>query len=125
MKYVFLVILCFCLLFIGFHPGYLVPDENGAFSVPTFTEVFGFGYELTFGTIEMGTSIFKGPEAFLLRFESWSRTVFGNFTIFDFLDQFTDKFPILRQLKEFVEFVIAPLQDDFGDLVEWIKDKLN
>ena len=125
MKYVFIVILCFSLLFLGFHPGYLVPDENGAFSVPTFTEVFGFGYTLTFGTIEMATSIFNGPEAFLLHFESWFKNIFGDYTIVDFIDQFTDKLPVIRQLKDFVEFVVAPLQDDFSDLVDWIKGKLN
>ena len=126
MKNVFIVILVFTLLFVGFHPGYLVPNpETGTFSTPSFSEVFGFGYELTFGTIELATSIFKGPDAFFQRFEAWSSKVFGTYTIFDFIDAFTDKLPVIRQLKEFVEFVISPLSEDFSDLVEWIQDKLN
>ena len=125
MKNIFIVILCFTLLFLGFHPEYFErDDESGEFLVPSFTEIFGFGYELTFGTIETATSIFKGPEAFVARFKQWRVCIFGDVTVLDFIDNFTDRLPVIRELKEVVELVIAPLSDDFADLVDWIRDKI-
>lgn len=125
MRNIFIVILCFTLLFVAFHADtYLSPNENGEFATVSFEEIFGFGLELTVGTFQVLTSIFKGPTVFYNRFTQWRKVVFGDFTLIDFIDNFTDRFPALRITKDFVESVLSPLQDVFEDLSEWIREKL-
>lgn len=119
-KKIFVVILSFVLLFVAFHPAYLEPGAG----FPTFDEMFDFGYEITIGTVEVGASIFKGPSAFLTRFDKWRRAVFGDVTLLDFLDELTDRLPVIRTLKNFVEGVLEPLSDSFKDLTAWIKDHI-
>lgn len=122
-KNIFVLILVFVLLFVAFNPSYLDPTLEP--QLPTFSEIFLFGYELTVGSVEVVTSIFKGPDAFLERFSSWRSNVFGEFTVLDFLDSFTDRIPVVRTLKRFAENVIAPLDDVFTDLSDWIRRKLD
>ena len=122
-KKIFVLILVFVLLFVAFNPSYLDPTLES--ELPTFSEIFLFGYELTVGSVEVVTSIFKGPEAFLERFSMWRSNVFGEFTVLDFLDSFTDRIPVVRTLKRFAENVIAPLDDVFTDLSDWIRRKLD
>ena len=122
-KNIFILILVFVLLFVAFNPSYLYPEEQK--TLPTFSEIFLFGYELTVGSVEVLTSIFKGPEAFLERFSTWRSNVFGEFTVLDFLDSFTDRIPVVRTLKRFAENVISPLEDVFSDLSDWIRRKLD
>lgn len=120
-------------------------------------KAFEFGYELTIGTFEVVTSIFKGSDAFFSRFDQWKETLFGDIKLFDFLFGFierviqalidwidtavdelnvlVDKLPVIGPLKRFmdscfdvlmrlIQNVIAPLEESFADLVQWIKDKL-
>ena len=120
-------------------------------------KAFEFGYELTLGTFEVITSIFKGSDAFFSRFDQWKETLFGDIKLFDFLFGFierliqalidwidtavdelnvlVDKLPVIGPLKRFIDSclgtlmkfiqnVIAPLENVFGDLVQWIKDML-
>ena len=94
---------------------------TGMFS---FDDIFSFGYELTIGTVEVVTSIFKGPEAFVERFNQWRVCIFGDVTVFDFIDNFTDRLPVIREIKNFVKDVIEPLNEDFGNLVTWIQEKI-
>ena len=123
MKNILLLILCFTLLFVAFHPEYKSP--SGLYGTPSFSDIFGFGYELTFGTLEVVVSIFDGPSALIARFTTWRKAIFGDNTIISYLDTFTDKLPIVRTLKNFAEFVIQPLEDVFIDLSEWIRNKLD
>ena len=118
---IFAVILIFTLLFIAFNPEYMVPDAE----MPRFSDVFVFGYEIIVGPFEIMKSAFDGPDAFVSRFSQWRSNVFGEITLLDFLDNITDRVPVLRNVKNFVESVIAPLEDVFGDLSEWIRKKLD
>ena len=119
MKNILILFLCFTLLFVAFHPDYM---SSG---VPSFSEIFGFGYELTIGTLEVFVSVFKGPDALITRFTQWRTVIFGENTIISFLDAFTDRLPIVRTLKDFAESVIQPLEDVFSDLAEWLRKKLD
>ena len=121
MRNIFVLILCFTLLFIAFHPDYLNPDPNTEeYVVPDFTEIFAFGYELTFGTIEVFVSIFNGPEALIERFDQWRVAVFGDYTLVSFLDSITDRIPLIRGIKDFFD----PLIDEMSDFGDWVKDKI-
>ena len=40
------------------------------------------------------------------------------------LNIFVDKLPVLGPIKRFVDKVLSPLEDVFGDLAQWIRDKL-
>ena len=117
---IFILILCFVLLFVAFNPLVLEPDAE----LPTFNEMFAFGYEITIGTVEMAASIFKGPDVFIDRFSIWRINVFGENTIVSYLDRITDDLPVVRTLKNFAETVLSPLEDVFSDLSEWIRDKI-
>ena len=119
-KKIFAVILTFVLLFVAFHPSYLEPGAE----FPTFDEMFDFGYEITVGTIEVAVSIFQGPSKFLTRFDKWRHAVFGDVTLLDFLDELTDRLPVIRTLKNFVEGVLEPLSDSFENISNWIKEHL-
>ena len=122
-KNIFILILVFVLLFVAFNPSYLDPSLEP--ELPTFSEIFLFGYELTIGTFEVFTSIFRGPEALHERFSIWRDHIFGDFTVLDFLDSFTDRLPVIRTLKRFAENVIAPLEDVFTDLTDWVRRKID
>ena len=119
-KKIFVVILSFVLLFVVFHPSYLEPSSG----FPTFDEMFDFGYEITVGTIEVAVSIFQGPSKFLARFDKWRHVVFGDTTLLDFIDELTDRLPVIRTLKNFVEGVLEPLSDSFENISNWIKEHL-
>lgn len=118
---VVIFILCLVLLFVAFNPEYLYPSDNPEEdNFPSFSEMFAFGYELTFGSLEVFVSVFKGPEALITRFTQWRTVVFGEFTIISFLDSFTDRIPIIRGIKDFFE----PLIDEMSDFGDWVKDKI-
>ena len=118
---IFVVILVFVLLFVAFNPTYLSSESE----LPTFSRIFVFGYELTVGSVEVLISVFKGPGALADRFAAWRVNVFGQVTVFDFIDNFTDRLPVVRTLKGFVEAVISPLQDVFAELSTWIRNRLD
>ena len=92
--------------------------------VPEFSEIFTFSYELTIGSLEVVSCIFKGPDAFLTRFSVWRSNVFGDVRIIEYIDNFTDQMPVLRDLKSFAESVITPLKDVFSDIAEWVREKI-
>ena len=114
-------ILVFVLLYLAFHQAYLDPS-NG---VPEFSDIFTFSYELTVGSLEVVSCIFKGPDAFLTRFSVWRSNVFGDVRIIEYIDNFTDQMPVLRDLKSFAESVITPLKDVFSDIAEWVREKIS
>lgn len=119
---------------------------NVSFDDDAYGGIFNFGYELTIGTFEVVTSIFKGPDKFFERFSSWRTTLFGEVKLFDFitgwftrsidlLNDLADKLPVIGPLKGFIdncletligfiENVIGPLEDSFSNLVNWIRDKI-
>ena len=114
--------------------------------MPSFNDSFSFGYELTIGTFEVVASIFKGPDALFSRFEQWRVTLFGDVKLFDFvtkwiskcitiLNDIAESLPVIGPLKRFIDSsleplegfidkVLEPLEDVFGNLAEWIRDKI-
>ena len=103
--------------------------------MPSFNGAFSFGYELTIGTIEVVTSIFKGPEAFFDRFDQWRVTVFGDVTVWgfltsiversiDFLDSIALKIPVVRELKQVIDNILLPFENIISDVVDWINEKI-
>ena len=131
---------------------------DASFDQVDYNEVFDFGYELTIGTLEVATSIFRGSDEFFSRFDRWKSVLFKDVNIIEFIfdlfdriikyaidwigesfnlvKEFVDKLPIIGPLSRFVDScldvfigfiqnVIAPLEDVFGDLSKWIRDKLN
>ena len=102
----------------------------------SFNDIFGFGYELTIGTFEVITSIFKGPDVFFARFDQWRITLFGDVTILgfllsivdrsiEFLDSIVLKIPILKDIKPVIDDIIMPFKNLVYDLVTWIDEKIH
>lgn len=101
----------------------------------SFDTAFDFGYELTIGSLQVLTSIFKGPDAFFTRFDQWRATIFGDVTLFgfltaaversvDFLDSVASKIPVVREINTVLDDVFMPFRRIIQDLVEWLDDKI-
>lgn len=103
--------------------------------VSSYNDVFSFGYELTIGSFEVVTSIFKGPNVLFARFEQWRDTLFGDVKLFDFifkwistivdnLNKIAESLPVIGPLKRFVDNILAPFESIFKDILEWAKEKI-
>lgn len=104
-------------------------------SALSFDDIFAFGYELTIGTFDVVTSVFKGPDAFFDRFDQWKTTIFGDVTVFgflttiversvDFLDSIVLKIPVVREIKEVIDSILLPFKNIIRDVVDWIDEKM-
>lgn len=104
-------------------------------SSATYDDIFGFGYELTIGTFEVITSIFKGPDVFFARFDQWRITLFGDVTILgflysfftrclDFLNDVAYSLPLIRDIKYVIDFVLKPFESIISPLDNWLKNNL-
>ena len=131
MKNAFVLILCFTLLFLAFNPGVF---ENGS-DFPTFFEIFEFGYAITFGTVDLFVSVFKGPEVFFEKFDIWRSVLFDKITLFSFLSAFVDRsidfldsivyrIPVVKEIKHVIDTIILPFEDKISDILEWVTEKI-
>ena len=132
-KNIFIVILCFALLFLAFNPEYMSSDYTDLHGMPSFSEVFVFGYELTVGTVELLTSILKGPDAFFDKFDQWRTTLFGEDVKFvdflsrlvtrsiEFLDQIARQIPVVKDVKNFIDTILSPLENFLDNIPDWLK----
>ena len=107
------------------------PDND----LTSFNEIFEFGYEVTFGTLETITSIFKGPAVFFNRFDLWRKNLFGDVTILSFISSWIDrsvdmldsialKIPLIKDLKTVIDTILLPFENIISDVIEWITDKI-
>ena len=101
----------------------------------SFDDIFGFGYELTIGTIEVITSVFKGSDVFFTRFDQWRITVLGDITLFDFLVSIVDRsvdfldsiayrIPVIRDIKHVIDTILLPFEEVVSDLIDWLSEKI-
>lgn len=120
MKNVFVVILVFLLIFVAFHPSYLEPES----SMPTFDEVFEFGYNVTVGPFVVLASVKDGIPAFWNELNDWFGSVFG-FNADNLMDFFEDKiFGDLTNAIESIKTFFSTVFDPVKDLVQEIRDKI-
>ena len=108
----FVFILVLVLIFVAFNPSYLVQGEE----LPTSTEIFSFGYEVTFGTFEVIATLRDGPQAFYDRFIVWKTALIGDYNLIDFLDFVTDRSPTVRIFKKIIR--------ESPDIMDWIHQKI-
>ena len=131
MKNVFVLFLCFTLLFVAFNP---ISFSRG-FEFPTFFEIFDFGYTITFGTVDLVVSVFKGPEVFFQKFDVWRTTIFGDVTLFDFLvtivdrsvaflDSIAERIPVIRDIKHVIDTILLPFEEVVSYLIDWLSEKI-
>lgn len=131
MKNVFVLFLCFTLLFVAFNP---ISFSRG-FEFPTFFDIFDFGYTITFGTVDLVVSVFKGPEVFFQKFDVWRDTIFGDVTLFDFLitivdrsisflDSIAERIPVVRDIKHVIDTILLPFEEVVSDLIDWLSEKI-
>ena len=131
MKNVFVLFLCFTLLFVAFNP---ISFSRG-FEFPSFFEIFDFGYTITFGTVDLVVSVFKGPEVFFQKFDVWRDTIFGDVTLFDFLvtivdrsvsflDSIAERIPVIRDIKHVIDTILLPFEEVVSDLIDWLSEKI-
>lgn len=131
MKNVFVLFLCFTLLFVAFNP----ISFSSEFEFPTFFKIFDFGYTITFGTVDLVVSVFKGPEVFFQKFDVWRTTIFGDVTLFDFLvaivdrsvaflDSIAERIPVIRDIKHVIDTILLPFEEVVSDLIDWLSEKI-
>ena len=131
MKNMLALFLVFVLLFVAFNPNALSSRSD----FPTFFEIFEFCYTITFGTLDMIVSIFQGPEVLLQKFDIWRTTIFGDITLFDFLnsmltrsidflDSIAERIPVVREIKHVIDEIVLPFENIISDIVDWLTEKL-
>lgn len=131
MKNVFVLFLCFTLLFVAFNP----ISFSSEFEFPTFFEIFDFGYTITFGTVDLMVSVFEGPEVFFQKFDAWRATIFGDVTLIGFLfsiverhnaflDSIAERIPVVRDIKHVIDTILLPFEEVVSDLIDWLSEKI-
>ena len=109
-----------------------------------YNEVFDFGYELTIGTLEVVTSVFKGSDEFFSRFDRWKNVLFKDVNILEFIfdlleriityaidwtveafsliKEFVDKLPIIGPLSRFVDSCLDVLIGFIQNVIAPLED---